>query len=85
MNADQLLEHHTAQIDKTICGGAVQVAQRLLNAGADLDDLPRLMHPIIQQLARWRAGMVAMVKERTARMRVIEAQIERLESGATVH
>jgi len=76
MNADQLLERYTAEIDKTICEFAVAAAQRLLDAGAHVNNLPQLMRPTIQQLARWRATALAKLQDRAARMRVLEAQIE---------
>jgi hypothetical protein len=92
MNADQLLEHHIAQVDQAICDGAVQMAQQLLDAGAGVDDLRPLMQPFIRKLAQWRAEAVAKLRANADRLRVIEAQIqrhqaqlERLESGATVH
>ena len=92
MNADQLLEHHIAQVDQAICAGAVQMAQQLLDAGAGVDDLRPLMQPFIRKLAQWRAEAVAKLRANADRLRVIEAQIERneallerLESGATVH
>jgi hypothetical protein len=85
MNVDQLLEHHIAQIDQAICEGAVQMAQQLLYAGASVDDLRPLTQPFIRKLAQWRAEAVAKLRANANRLRVIEAQIERLESGATVH
>jgi hypothetical protein len=92
MNADQLLEHHIAQVDQAICEGAVQMAQQLLDAGAGVDDLRPLMQPFIRKLAQWRAEAVAKLRANADRLRVIEAQLERheallerLESGATVH
>ena len=92
MHADQLLEHHIAQVDQAICEGAVQMAQQLLDAGAGVDDLRPLMQPFIRKLAQWRAEAVAKLRANADRLRVIEAQIERnqaqlerLESGATVH
>ena len=83
MNADQLLKRSTEKIDKTICDFGVQVAQHLLDAGAPVDELPRLMRPIVERLAQWRAGILSQLRARAARIRVIEAQIERLD--ATVH
>jgi hypothetical protein len=92
MNADQMLEYYTAKIDAAICEGAVRTAQHLLNAGTSIDDLPRLMEPIIQRLAEWRAETMAAIQAHVvpmqaieARLRVNEALIERIESGATVH
>ena len=92
MHADQLLENHIAQVDQAICEGAVQMAQRLLAAGASVDDLRPLMQPFIRKLAQWRAEAVAKLRANANRLRVIEAQIERneaqlerLESSATVH
>jgi hypothetical protein len=85
MNADQLLKRYTAEIDEVICDGAKQTAQQLLDAGADVDDLPRLMQPFVQWLAQMRARAVARLHANVARLRVVEAQIERLESQATVH
>ena len=92
MNADQLLENHIAQVDQAICEGAVQMAQRLLAAGASVDDLRPLMQPFIRKLAQCRAEAVAKLRANANRLRVIEAQIERneaqlerLESSATVH
>ena len=92
MNADQLLENHIAQVDQAICDGAVQMAQQLLAAGASVDDLRPLMQPFIRKLAQCRAEAVAKLRANANRLRVIEAQIERneaqlerLESSATVH
>ena len=58
MHADQLLENHIAHVDQAICEGAVQMAQRLLDAGASVDDLRPLMQPFIRKLAQWRAEAV---------------------------
>jgi hypothetical protein len=92
MHADQLLEHHIAQVDQAICEGAMQMAQRLLDAGASVDHLRPLMQPFIRKLAQLRAEAVAKLSANANRLRVIEAQIEpneaqleRLESSATVH
>ena len=92
MNADQLRTHYTAEVDKTICEFAVAAAQRLLDADASVDDLPRLMRPIVQRLAEWRGDVLIKINTHTSRMRanearirVIEAHLERLENGATVH
>jgi hypothetical protein len=92
MHADQLLENHIAQVDQAICEGAVQMAQRLLAAGASVDDLRPLMQPFIRKLAQCRAEAVAKLTANANRLRVIEAKIEltrrsseRLESSATVH
>jgi hypothetical protein len=93
MHADQLLEHHIAQVDQAICVGAVQMAQRWLAAGASVDDLRPLMQPFIRKLAQCRAEAVAKLTANANRLRVIEAQIERNEGcvarlerlDATVH
>ena len=80
MHADQLLENHIAQVDQAICEGAVQMAQRLLAAGASVDDLRPLMQPFIRKLAQCRAEAVAKLRANANRLRVIEAQIERNEA-----
>ena len=92
MNADQLLADYVRQIDDVICEYAAAAAQHLLDAGASVDDLPRLMQPIVQRLSEYRADAVAKLERHTipiraieARMAVLNAQIERLESGAVVH
>jgi hypothetical protein len=85
MKADELLKHYTAEIDKIICDGAVQMAQQLLDAGTSVDDLPAFMRPVVQQLAERRAKAVAKLRANTDRMRIVEAQLELLESGTVVH
>ena len=92
MHADQLLEHHIAQVDQAICEGAVRMAQRLPPPPSSVDDLRPLMQPFIRKLAQCRAEAVAKLRANANRLRVIEAQIERneaqlerLESSATVH
>ena len=64
----------------------------MLAAGASVDDLRPLMQPFIRKLAQCRAEAVAKLRANANRLRVIEAQIERneaqlerVESSATVH
>src|SRR5687768_12696804 len=87
MTADQLLAEATADIDREILAGAMQVAQAWLDRGARPDDLPRVMRDFVHDLATWRAHAIARVHVRAERISRLEARmagIERQTATVTV-
>jgi hypothetical protein len=72
---DELLCEAEAKFDRTIFDLAVDEGNRLLAAGATVDDLPRLMQPFIKVVRQWRADAMAEMQARVSRIRLIEARI----------
>jgi hypothetical protein len=55
----ELLREAEADLDRQIVEMAVEEGNRLLAAGATVDDLPRLMEPFVTVVRRHRARAVA--------------------------
>ena len=72
---DELLREAEAKFDRTIVELAVEEGNRLLAAGAAVDDLPRLMQPFIEVVRQWRADAMAKMHAQVRRIRLIEARI----------
>ena len=53
----------------------VEEGNRLLAAGATVDDLPRLMQPFVEVVRQWRADAMAEMHAHVRRIRLIEARI----------
>jgi hypothetical protein len=87
LTADDILREVEAKLDRTIVKLAVEEGNRLLAAGAAVDDLPRLMAPFVAAVRQSRAGAIAKVHaqasamaEEARRIRLIEARIARNEA-----
>jgi hypothetical protein len=74
-SADDLLRDAEAQLDRTIVELAVEEGNRLLAAGATVDDLPGLMQPFVEAVRQWRADTMADAHARVRWIRLIEAGI----------
>jgi hypothetical protein len=72
---DDFLREAEAKFDRTIVELAVEEGNRLLAAGATVDDLPQLMHPFVDVVRQWRADAMARMQAHVRRIRLIEAQI----------
>jgi hypothetical protein len=80
LSADDLLRDAEAKLDRTIVELAVEEGNRLLAAGATVDDLPGLMQPFVEAVRQWRADVMADVHARVRHIRLIEARIARAEA-----
>jgi hypothetical protein len=74
-SVDELLREAEATLDRMIVELAVEEGNRLLAAGATVDDLPCRMQPFVEVVSHWRADAVAEMHARVRRLRLIEARI----------
>jgi hypothetical protein len=74
-SVDELLREAEAKLDRMIVELAVEEGNRLLAAGATVDDLPCLMQPFVEVVRQWRADAIAEMHAQVRRIRLIEAQI----------
>jgi len=71
----ELLREAEATLDRMVVELAVAEGNRLLAAGATVDDLPCRMQPFVEVVRHWRADAMAEMHARVRRLRLIEARI----------
>jgi hypothetical protein len=74
-SVDELLREAEATLDQMIVELAVEEGNRLLAAGATVDDLPFRMQPFVDVVRQWRADAIAEMHARVRHIRLIEARI----------
>jgi hypothetical protein len=74
-DVDELLREAEAKLDRMIVELAVEEGNRLLAAGATVDNLPCLMQPFVEVVRQWRADAIAEMHAQVRRIRLIEARI----------